>query len=478
MIKRILAMALCVALLPCCALAEWGLSPDDPQVLTLWHYYNGAQQRVFDEKVAEFNETVGSEMGIVIEAVSQGSVGDVTAKLLAAARGDMGAEQMPDICSAYADTAHAVNKMGMIADLSAYMTPEECDEYMDAYIHEGQLDADGTLKVFPIAKSTELMLVNKTVWDQFAAETGVTVEQLATWEGLADVSRRYYEWTDAQTDAPDDGQPFFGRDAFANYILIGSLQLGVEMFEVENGQLTLNIEEPVMRRLWDGFVVPYVSGWYGAYGRFRSDDIKTGQLAALVGSTSGALYFPSEVTRDDGTTYPIECMALPVPNFEGTSPCAVQQGAGMVVSKSTPAREYAATVFLKWFTRTENSMAFSLQSGYLPVKKEGNDPALLASAMDEQQVNGLLRQIIEIGVYTTSTYRLYTNNAFDNGYEARTVVENSMMEAARAAAKERERLTADGMSRADAIALLTGDEAFSAWLAAFRKDMAEALEQK
>lgn len=77
-----------------------------------------------------------------------------------------------------------------------------------------------------------------------------------------------------------------------------------------------------------------------------------------------------------------------MPNFEGTSPCAVQQGAGMVVSKSTPAREYAATVFLKWFTRTENSLAFSLQSGYLPVKKEGNDPALLASAMDEQQVNG------------------------------------------------------------------------------------------
>lgn len=81
-------------------------------------------------------------------------------------------------------------------------------------------------------------------------------------------------------------------------------------------------------------------------------------------------------------------------------------------------------------------------------------------------------------MYTTSTYRLYTNNAFDNGYEARAVVDTSMLEAARNAASEREKLTADGMSRADAVALLTGDDAFSAWLEAFRKDMAAALEQK
>ena len=117
--------------------------------------------------------------------------------------------------------------------------------------------------------------------------TGVQVEQLATWEGLCEVAHAYYDWTDAQTEAPHDGKAFFGRDAFANYMLIGSLQLGVEMFQVEQGEMTLHIDEAVMRRLWDNYVVPYASGHYGAYGRFRSDDVKTGQLVALVGSTSG-----------------------------------------------------------------------------------------------------------------------------------------------------------------------------------------------
>lgn len=469
--KRILCLLLALLLmLPAFAQAQTvKLSPDDPQVLTLWHYYNGVQQQTFDELVLEFNETVGMEQGIIIVPMSQGGVNDLTDKLLAAANRRTGADNMPDIFAAYADTAHAVNKMGLVADLSAYMTQAEMDEYMDAYMREGRLDADGGLKVFPIAKSTEMMLVNKTEWDAFAADTGAEVSQLATWEGLVEVSRQYYDWS--------GGKAFFGRDAFANYILIGSLQLGVEMFQVEGGVMTLNVDEQVMRRLWDNYVVPYANGWFGAYGRFRSDDVKTGQLVALVGSTSGAMYFPTEVTRDDGTTYPIESLALALPNFADTAPCAVQQGAGMVVSKSTPEKEYAATVFLKWFTQQENNIAFSLASGYLPVKKSANEAAVLQSAMEAQGVGGLLYDIIETGAAITGSYRLYTNNAFDNGYAARQVVDTSMANAAVEAKEMVDDLVSSGMSREEAAASVTGDEAFAQWLAQFRAEMDEALAQ-
>ena len=47
-------------------------------------------------------------------------------------------------------------------------------------------------------------------------------------EGITETARQYYEWTDAQTpDIPDDGKAFFGRDAFANYMIIGARQLDV-----------------------------------------------------------------------------------------------------------------------------------------------------------------------------------------------------------------------------------------------------------
>lgn len=466
--KKMLCMLLALLLLPLLAQAETvELSPDDPQVLTLWHYYNGAQQQIFDELVRTFNETVGMEMGIIISPVSQGGVNDLANKVIDSANRKTGSAKMPDIFGAYADTAHAINKLGLVADISRYMTAEEQAEYIDAYMAEGRVDASGALKVFPIAKSTEMMLVNKTEWDAFAAATGADVSLLSTWEGVVEASRMYYEWS--------GGKAFFGRDAFANYMLIGSLQLGVEMFDVDGGEMILTIDETIMRRLWDNYVVPYVNGWFGAYGRFRSDDVKTGQLVALVGSTSGALYFPTEVTRDDGTAYPIECMALPLPNFKDTAPCAVQQGAGMVVSKSTPQREYAATVFLKWFTQQENNITFSLNSGYLPVKKAANELEVLHQAMDEQGIEGLLRDIIDIGAQIAGNYRLYTNNAFDNGYEARLVVDTSMVEEARQAAAQLKELVGGGMDRQQAVELLTGDEAFAAWLAEFRAEMEKAV---
>ncbi len=53
----------------------------------------------------------------------------------------------------------------------------------------------------------------------------------------------------------------------------------------------------------------------------------------------------------------------------------------MVVTTSTPQKEYASVVFLKWFTEAERNLRFSSLSGYLPVKKEANDIARLETAL-------------------------------------------------------------------------------------------------
>ncbi|MEG0565475.1 MAG: ABC transporter substrate-binding protein, partial [Hungatella sp.] len=31
----------------------------DPTIVTIWHYYNGAQKEAFDKRVTVFNETEG-----------------------------------------------------------------------------------------------------------------------------------------------------------------------------------------------------------------------------------------------------------------------------------------------------------------------------------------------------------------------------------------------------------------------------------
>ena len=143
-------------------------------------------------------------------------------------------------------------------------------------------------KLYPTAKSTEVLILNKTDWDKFALAAGVTTQALSTWEGVAETAQTYYEWS--------GGKAFFGRDAFANYPIIASSQLGHEIFQVTDGKTALDFDHASMRKIWEHFYVPYVKGYFRHVGQYRSDDVKLGEIIALVCSSSSAVYFPAEVT--------------------------------------------------------------------------------------------------------------------------------------------------------------------------------------
>ena len=371
-------LTVCVMLVTGCSTDKSAVKLDssNPVSLEVWHYYNGPQKIAFDDMVSEFNETIGQEKGIVVEAFNQGSVSDLLTKVSDAANKKVGADDIPDIFAAYADTAYELDQLGVVADLDPYFTQEELEQYVPSYIEEGRFDQSNSLKIFPTAKSTEVMMLNKTDWDKFAEATGATYEDISTIEGITETARKYYEWTDSLTPEADDGKTFFGRDVMANYLISGMKQQGITLFDVSSdGKVTFNLDENALRKLWDNYYIPYINGYFGAFGKFRSDDAKTGDLIALVCSTTGATYFPSEVTINDTESYPIEGVVLENPCFEGAERYSIQQGAGMVVTKSDEKTEYAAAEFLKWFTDTQRNIDFSVTSGYLPVKNEANDTA-------------------------------------------------------------------------------------------------------
>ena len=321
--------------------------------ITVWTYYNGDQLESFNKLVDQFNETTGREKGIRVESASQGSMSDLETNVMDAAQGKVGAAAMPNIFSAYADTAYALDQMGMLVDLSQYLTEDERAQYVQGYLDEGDFDGDGSMKIFPVAKSTELMFLNETDWEKFARATGAAYDDLSTVEGLVATAGAYYDWTDAQTPEPDDGKALFGRDAMANYMLVGARQLGDTLFEVQDGKMTLNFDKDVARKLWDNYYVPFVKGWFAAIGRFRSDDIKVGNVLAYVGSNSSATFFPTQVMVNDTESYDIDMTVLPSPKFAGGEDVAVQQGAGMVVTAGTEEEINASVEFLKWFTQPE-----------------------------------------------------------------------------------------------------------------------------
>lgn len=445
------------------------LDPDNPVSLTVWHYYNGMQQAAFDALTEDFNATVGKEQGIYVKGYSQGSVSDLEKAITDSADGVVGAEKMPDIFSSYADIAYSTQKKVGLADLTQYFTEDELSKYVDSYIDEGYFNNDGALYLFPVAKSTEIMMINKTDWEPFAEETGVTVDDLNTIEGVVEVAQKYYEWTDEQTpDVPDDGKAFYGRDSMANYFILGMKQMGTDIFEVKDGKVTFNTDKEQIRRLWDNYYVPYMKGYFASMGKFRSDDVKTGDILAYTGSTASAMYFPDNIEGDD-SSYPVDFIVCDVPIMEGGENYKVQQGADMAVTKSDEKREYASCVFLKWLTQKEQNLQFVCESAYLPVLKEANTVEALDKVIKDNSIdiNDKAYECLKTTMESFDNTKFYTPSCFDSSYNARQVLEYNLSDKVKADKEAVEQEVASGTSREEAVAPYITDEAFDEWYDSF-----------
>lgn len=440
------------------------LDPNNPTSIVVWHYYNGAQQTVFEELVNKFNATEGKENGIYVESYSYGAVADLEQAISESMERKVGSEELPDIFSTYADTAYAVKQKEKLLDFRTYFSDEELDEYVDAYIQEGQFDEDSALYLFPIAKSTEVMMLNKTAWQKFADETGAAMEQLSTVEGITETAELYYNWTDSLTpDIPDDGKAFYGRDAMSNYFIIGMKQMGTELFTVEDGSVTICTDKEKIKRLWENYYVPYVKGYFESIGKFRSDDVKTGDIIAYTGASSSVTYFPSQVILENENKE-IDYEILPIPVMEGGELVNVQQGAGMAVTKSDEEHEYAATRFLRWFTQKENNLYFACEAGYLPVRKDANTMEAVEQAVgDGLEINEKNYDCLKSVLSTFEDTTFYTTKSFENGYATRSVLDKSLSEKAKADKQAIDKAVKNGISREEAIASYITEEAFESW---------------
>lgn len=338
----------------------------EPEILTLWHNYGGQLKETMDEMIDQFNETAGAEEGIIISVTSITGSAAIHDQLIMAANKEPGAPALPDITIAYPKTALVLAEKGLLADLEQLFTADELSAYIPQFLQEGRLMGD-SLYVFPTAKSTEVLFLNRTIFDRFAAETRARIEDLQTFEGIAETAALYYAWTDGQTpEIQNDGKAFFMSDSLFNFALIGCRQLGVEL--IEGG--TFNFAASPYARVWEGYFKPAVMGHAAIYNGYATDLFKTGEVICSTGSTAGVLFFSPTVTYPDNRTEPAELAILPYPVFEGGKKVAMQRGAGMCVLKSTAERERLAAVFLKWFTSPENNLHFVSSTGYLPVTAE------------------------------------------------------------------------------------------------------------
>ena len=298
-------------------------------------------------------------------------------------------------------------------------------EIINPLIEEGKID--DKLSVFPLAKSTEVLFVNKTLFDRFAKETGASVEQLSTWEGLFQVAQKYYDWTNAKTpDIDNDGKTFFAHDYHFNYLQVGVESMGESFFEGDG------IKDSVeLKRAFKLYADAAINGTIWVNEGFATEPLRTGEVISSVASSASVLYYDDYVTYDDNTTEFVEFIALPVPVFEGADNLVMQRGAGVCTIKSIPEKEKAAATFLRWITSPENNTRLVTQLGYMPVTEKAFPN--ISTAISEIE-SKKYKSLYEAFQKTQQNFTFYSAPKHDNYLEMETLVEKtsrSMMKARR-----------------------------------------------
>ena len=383
------ALALAAVLTLC--LAACGEKKTEPTTVTLWHVYGGEVTSPLNALVDEFNRTVGQEQGIRVRVDSVSNTNVIHESVLAAAYDDPGASELPDLFISYPKTVLALPDENILVDYHDYFSDEELDAFLPEFLKEGTVN--GRLAVLPIAKSTEILYVNKTAFDRFAAATGASIDDLSTWEGLYALAERYKDWS--------NGKCFFVHDYHFNYFQVGVESLGEDFFSKSG--LAFG---PKFSYAWEPYAKAALTGglWLGS--GYATEPLRTGDAIASVASSASVLYYSDVVTYPDNSTEQVEIISLPCPTFEDGEKLVMQRGAGVCTVKSTPECEKACMTFLKWLTEPKRNVDFVTELGYMPVTKAGFDeylPDAIKTLSDPMYVS-----LYEAFLRTRQDYTFYT----------------------------------------------------------------------
>jgi len=139
---------------------------------------------------------------------------------------------------------------------------------------------------------------------------------------------------------------------------------GGDIYDSTTNQFTTNSDAAVeamtfLQDLFESGCGRLVSENYG-----DQTDFGNGTLLFSVGSSSGLPYYGSAV--DEGAAFEWSVAAIPHTTAE---PVQNVYGASVSIPKSTPERELAAWIFLKYYTSPDVQALWAESSGYFPVRQ-------------------------------------------------------------------------------------------------------------
>jgi multiple sugar transport system substrate-binding protein len=324
--------------------------------ITYWYQHAGSRDTAMKALIAEFNST--NPWGITVQGEYAGGYNDIYNKMVAA----IAANQGPDLVVAYQNQAAGYQVSDALTDLNPYVKDpkwglgRDYADYVEGFITQDVNRQFGGQRLgFPPNRSIEVLYYNIT----WLKKLGVSVPP-ATWAAFEALCKK-------ATD-PAKGTYGYSLDPFdASHLYAFVISFGGEIAKSDGSGYQFNTPQmksvmTLMKRLYD-------NGWAKKNAKQYDYQNEFGNSQALfsISSTSGVAYYDSVVKKSKA---PFDWTVGAVPqSVAGKKPAIDLYGASVSVPKTTPEKQLAAWLFIKWFSEPEQQAKWTTISGYFPVRK-------------------------------------------------------------------------------------------------------------
>jgi multiple sugar transport system substrate-binding protein/sn-glycerol 3-phosphate transport system substrate-binding protein len=322
------------------------------QVITYWHQHSRERGEELDALVDDFNAS--NEWGIAVQAEYAGGYGDIYNKIM----DGIPSGEVPNVTVAYQNQAATYATQGGIVEVTPYVesarwgfSEEELADFFP-FVELGDYlpQFDGRYG-FPPHRSMEVLYYNADwlrelgydgpprTWDEF--------KEMACAASDPDAGKYGYELSiDASTFADmvyNRGGVMINEDAtayaFGDQAGLTALAFIQELFD--EGCAVLETE---------------------AYG--DQEHFGEGRILFTFSSTSGIPYYRDLVSEGGGFAWSISTMPTTL-----DTPRVDIYGASLSIMHTTPEKQLASWLFIKWLTEPEQSARWSRASNYFPVRQ-------------------------------------------------------------------------------------------------------------
>jgi len=327
-----------------------------------WHQHTGsAREAAIAEIIADFNAT--NEYGITVVAEYAGGYGDIFNKMLPI----LNTPDVPDVVVGYQNQvatyqlADAMFDMNELIDHPVYgLTKEEQEDFFPGFFAQDVLSLFGNQRLgLAPNRSMEVLYYNMDWLKELGYDAPPTTPEEFREMACAATATPFSGATEGAA-SPVGYELSIDTSRFASW----TFAFGGDMFDYEANQFTLNSEAAVeawtfIQGLFADGCARLVTEDYG-----DQTDFGNGTLLFTVSSSSGLTYYGDAVGAD-GTPFEWSVGAIP-----HTTPDPVMNiyGASVSIPKSTPERELAAWLFVKYYTSAPVNAKWAKASGYFPVK--------------------------------------------------------------------------------------------------------------